>query len=233
MNINYLKHNKKINTMYNNYNLIIIKFYINITYLLLMTFVTPASALTHIDGIKNNKTTTKHFNTIWEGNPYNRNNIWISNIYGYKPSVGDEIAVFDGSNCVGSAIIYKIPISNKNLLIINCSKDDGSGNGFINNHQIHVVIWNLYKKMEIHNITIRATNIENNKELPIVTFKENSDYLATLTVYNIKYTIYDIIDLLQLLTSTDNSYSDVQLDINNDNKNGLFELIYMMKEIIK
>ncbi|ETR64758.1 MAG: hypothetical protein OMM_15397, partial [Candidatus Magnetoglobus multicellularis str. Araruama] len=90
----------------------------------------------------------KHYDTIWSGNPYNRMNFWISDITGYQPEPGDEIAIFDGNLCVGNAVIHT-EISKDNPLIISASQDDGRNNGFTSGHTISLKFWDSKENNEV------------------------------------------------------------------------------------
>ncbi|MCP4693525.1 MAG: hypothetical protein GY859_36150, partial [Desulfobacterales bacterium] len=95
-----------------------------------------------------------HFSTIWSGNPYFGMNLWArsAGIDGENLGVNDEIAVFDGEDCVGLGVVSG-PITHQNPLIIHCSGDDGSGNGFTIGNAISFKIWDASEHNEIINIT--------------------------------------------------------------------------------
>lgn len=81
---------------------------------------------------------TTSYNQAFTGNGYDHMNIHLVKLNDLNMLLGDEIGIFDGSICVGSAFCNEEALQ-KNVLSINVSRDDQSEmlpNGFTNGHQI-------------------------------------------------------------------------------------------------
>ncbi|MBV5349351.1 fibronectin type III domain-containing protein, partial [bacterium] len=103
--------------------------------------------------IKQGDIIPSHFTTVWQGlNGLNHMNIIVASatLEDLPLSVGDEIAVFSGSACVGTAILTKsiVPTDNTSFLTILASQSDGSDNGFIENDTILFKVWDNTNKVE-------------------------------------------------------------------------------------
>ncbi|MCP4108115.1 MAG: BACON domain-containing protein [Desulfobacteraceae bacterium] len=123
-----------------------------------------------------------HFTPVWTGNPYNAMRLWIdyAGIDGIPLSTGDEIAVFDGSKCVGVAIVNS-EISAQNPLEIRTSADDGSQNGFTKGHQISFRLWDTSSGKEYTLINPTFKNATDGKPMPEAPiFEENADFGVSL-----------------------------------------------------
>ena len=103
-----------------------------------------------------------HYTTVWQGeNGQNHMNfIVISAILEDLPlAVGNEIAVFSGSACVGAKKLTQVinKTDNTTFLTIPASQDDGTGNGFVDNDTIIFKIWDNVnqKEMTIKQLTYR------------------------------------------------------------------------------
>ena len=86
-----------------------------------------------------------HFSPSWTGNGYNHMNIYIFNTEGLEN--GDEIAVFDGENCVGTGIMN----IGKDYISIIASMDDPltrTKDGFVNGNDIQIRAWNKNQNKE-------------------------------------------------------------------------------------
>jgi len=70
---------------------------------------------------------SKYFNKSWDGNGFSHMNIYIIN---HNLNIGDEVAVFCNTKCVGTSVVYS------EIITIVCSMDDNTGNGFINGDTI-------------------------------------------------------------------------------------------------
>jgi predicted nucleotidyltransferase len=97
-----------------------------------------------------------HFTKNWI-NPYLPMNIYITSatIDGVDLGAGDEIAVFDGNNCVG-LIYLNSSIPSGGYVSILASTDDPTTpeiDGFVPGHSIIYKFWNLSRSSEIHRIT--------------------------------------------------------------------------------
>ncbi|MCP4689136.1 MAG: hypothetical protein GY859_13865, partial [Desulfobacterales bacterium] len=117
------------------------------------------------------------FSTIWSGNPYYRMSLWVleANIDGVDLDVDDQIAVFDGSDCVGLGVV-NAPISNQNPLLIHCSRDDGTGSGFTPGHAVTFKIWDASEREKIEIITPQYLDISTGGSISPPLFGELMDY---------------------------------------------------------
>ncbi len=98
-----------------------------------------------------------YFVNVWSGNPYLAMNIYIiaADIDGIELIEGDEIAVFDGDLCVGSAILNDT-LTNSTILNIIASTDDPgttSIDGFQVGNEITFKFWDSINQKEVVNIT--------------------------------------------------------------------------------
>lgn len=95
-----------------------------------------------------------HFIPVWQGeNGLNHMNILVvsASLEDLPLAADDEIAVFDGSICVGSMKL-SVPINssdNTTFLTISASQNDGSNNGFTENDTIIIKIWDNLNQKEI------------------------------------------------------------------------------------
>ena len=97
-----------------------------------------------------------HFTRGWE-NPYLPMNIYLTSatVDGVNLGEGDEIAIFDGNNCVGLGLLTA-PIPSGGYLSIIASTDDPTTteiDGFIPGHSITYKIWDSNRSSEVHRIT--------------------------------------------------------------------------------
>jgi len=93
-----------------------------------------------------------HFNYCWEGSsPFNSMAIYIveAKLSSVDLQSGDEIALFDGTECVGAETVGSTPPSFSNALLIKAAKDDGSGCGFTEGNEITVKVWDSSAGAEI------------------------------------------------------------------------------------
>jgi len=128
-------------------------------------------------GLMPRSSTQTHFIPVWTGNPYNGMNLWVlgASLDGVPLFPGDEIAVFDGTKCVGAAIVSN-EISYENILTIITSQDDGSGNGFTGGHQITFRLWDASVSAEQTSITPHFMDTTSGNPIDRPTFKPNGDY---------------------------------------------------------
>jgi hypothetical protein len=85
----------------------------------------------------------QHFRPSWSGNGYDHMNIYLTEMTEGASALqaGDEIAVYDGEICVGSAVIQNW---NQNLFAIAVSADDpitAETDGFVKGHTMSFRIW--------------------------------------------------------------------------------------------
>lgn len=91
----------------------------------------------------------KHF-VLEEGNPYKPMNFYINSakVDGVALDVGDEVAVYDGDQMVGSAVVER-EIRNDQPLSLIAGMDDGSGNGFTKGNTIRFRVWKQSSNQEV------------------------------------------------------------------------------------
>ena len=99
---------------------------------------------------------TQHFTPIWSGNPYLPMNTFVTSatLDSNDLDAGDEIALFDGNNCVGVAQLSG-PIIPGNPIQIIASKDDPDTpelDGFIDGDSIIYKYWDGTNLVEISNV---------------------------------------------------------------------------------
>ena len=127
-----------------------------------------------------NKTSTNHFQTIWQGNPFNSMTLWISNktIENLGLVEGDEIAIFDGDKCVGVKVLDKNSFNT--LIDIVASQDDNSGNGFTEDNKIYFKLWDSVNQIEKTNFSYEYYDVQTNQLLSDNTFSSNEDRTVIL-----------------------------------------------------
>jgi len=123
---------------------------------------------------------TVHFTPVWTGNPYNRMNLWLGSLQGYGVEAGDEVAIFDGSTCVGAAVVSG-SVSQQNMIQIIASQNDGSSNGFTNGHAITLKFWDASQNKEITDICPQFTNADG-VAISAPVFAGTEDYALYLTL---------------------------------------------------
>jgi len=86
---------------------------------------------------------TVYFKKVFEGNGNDHMNIHMVDLNELNYHVGDEIGVFDGEYCVGSAMIDSAQLSAGSLSIASSSNDDFGEtiNGFNTGHQIELYLY--------------------------------------------------------------------------------------------
>ncbi len=102
-------------------------------------------------------TKSTHFNTIWTGNGLDHMNFYITKatISDLNMQASDEIAVYDGDNCVGVGVLTEEIIEGQNYLTFVASKNDASPpdiNGYTPGNTVSFRIWDYSELIEIVNI---------------------------------------------------------------------------------
>jgi hypothetical protein len=97
-----------------------------------------------------NTSATQHFLPAFSGNGFDQMaiNVLSATNASVDLEAGDEIAVFDGSICVGMAILAK-PVSMDDYVAIAVSKNDGSSNGYTPGHTITYKFWDKSASLEL------------------------------------------------------------------------------------
>jgi uncharacterized repeat protein (TIGR02543 family) len=93
---------------------------------------------------------TSHFRTSWTGNGLDHMNVYITSaaINGIPLEYGDEIAVFDGDQCVGATLVT----SYDHYISIAASKDDpetSEKDGYQAGNSINIRIWSAKLESEL------------------------------------------------------------------------------------
>ncbi len=144
--------------------------------LLLICILMLSSSLFSIDN---------HFNTVWSGNGYQQMNFYFTSadINTIPLTTGDEIAVFDGINCVGmTKLINPISQYQNHLLPVIASYDDPSTtsvDGYIVGHSFTFKIWKLSTLTEYS-----APNLVTTNHSTLNTFQIGGTAVISLSVSN-------------------------------------------------
>ncbi len=98
----------------------------------------------------------QHFEPVWSGGAFNPMTITVTSaqINNANMLAGDEIGLFDGSLCVGAAVLTQEIISGNSatFLYITASKDDGSTNGYTIGHTISYKLYKASQGKEAENV---------------------------------------------------------------------------------
>jgi hypothetical protein len=134
-----------------------------------------------------------HFTTVWSGAGTDQTTIWAvkGTIDGVKLEAGDEIAVFDGSICVGVSILTgvlddtDITTIMATMVGVVCSKNDATGsapkNGYTEGNTISFKFWDNSKCKEITPITPVFLNSSDLSVITAPKFVANETYYVQLT----------------------------------------------------
>ncbi len=166
-----------------------------------------------------------HFSTIWTGNPLNPMNFTITNalIEDTEMQWMDEIAIYDGDQCVGSGVLDQCidSLDNNTYINIICSMDDPDQagiNGYTPGNDIKYRIWDENSQLEytyVYTIfayapqfawevfTIDESTIAQLKGLAEQTQQFNLTTGWNMISWNIMPENYDMETLMQSLINTD------------------------------
>lgn len=102
---------------------------------------------------KSNKITPKiinttHFQPVFEGNGIDHMNIYLFGLPFCSLQAGDELAVFDGLNCVGAVKLMPHHLRNNFVSIVVSAKDNQGMNGFIQGNLFTLKLWNSKQNRE-------------------------------------------------------------------------------------
>ncbi|MCP4693760.1 MAG: hypothetical protein GY859_37345, partial [Desulfobacterales bacterium] len=114
--------------------------------------------------------------------PYDGMNMWVlsATIDGAALDVNDEIAALDGEDCVGVATVSGT-VSYQNPVVIHCSGDDGSGNGFTAGAAISFKTWDADRQEESATISSDYFSISTGDPISPPAFTTLMDYGVELT----------------------------------------------------
>ena len=111
-----------------------------------------------------------YFKPVFEGNGINHMNINLVNLAGSGIKTGDEIGIFDGNSCVGSAKVTGMNFSSINLI---ASASDGGTeitNGFINGNEITLKIYRNGKEFPVSLHTVNGAPVQFEKNGTLFAF---------------------------------------------------------------
>lgn len=96
----------------------------------------------------------EHFNVAWSITANDTMNVFVlkATLDGINLETEDEIALFDGSICVGAAKLSEV-IDNSHPLYIKSSKDKGTANGYTEGNPINYKFWDKSGSKEITGVT--------------------------------------------------------------------------------
>jgi photosystem II stability/assembly factor-like uncharacterized protein len=91
---------------------------------------------------------TTHFKTEFEGNGIDHMNINLVGLPVNVIKVGDELAIFDGTSCVGAVTIMPHHLNNQAVSIAASASDNSGMVGFGEDNPIMVKLWNAQQNKE-------------------------------------------------------------------------------------
>jgi len=132
----------------------------------------------------NEVTGPPHFNPCYTGAPYQPMTINVIHAEwnGQELEAGDEIAVYDGSLCVGSGLLTCTVGSGINMLSILASADDpntAEADGFTEGNSITFKVWDYSEGTE-HIVTQFEFLTAGNQPLPLQPFTSNTSVFVSL-----------------------------------------------------
>jgi endo-1,4-beta-D-glucanase Y len=173
---------------------------------------------------------TRYFKPAWEGNPYERMILWLTDVYGMSLETGDEIGVYDDSVCVGASVISGTFSENNPCKIITSMNDNiysDQINGFTNLNQIRIKIWKKSENKEYPFYVSVMRNLGDRSLMPDQ-FKDKEDCYINL-VDPLFYTISS----LQSLSGMDINVRGIINNEQVDMKSVMFIMMRLMTELDK
>ena len=125
----------------------------------------------------------QHFTPVWTGNPYQPMTIYCTKALLNDQALvaGDEIGIFDGNKCVGAQVLSQTPTQTNPVEII-CSKDDGTGNGFIEGNTIIFKVWDQSVASE-YSASAQFIDLQTGLPISPVPFTGLATAVVKLTAY--------------------------------------------------
>jgi len=125
--------------------------------------------------------TTHYFTPVWYGNPYLPMSYFVvsATVNDQLLSPGDEIAIFEGEICIGACVVPDEGIVPPNYSIV-VSKNDGSGNGYIEGNEALFRIWLTESNEEIVDVFAEYFDTGTGNPIETVTFESLSDAVVEL-----------------------------------------------------
>ena len=166
-------------------------YYVKVSTTTSLTISAPALASSNEDEdaqssrIRTRSLDNSHFTPIWSGNPFKRMAFWMigENFADIDLEAGDEVAVFDGDLCVGTAVVTGEQ-SISNPLIIHAGMDDGCGNGFEEGDVITFRILDASESSEAVVTAVTYMDPGTGNEVDNPTFESLSDYAIILVTHS-------------------------------------------------
>lgn len=126
---------------------------------LIYDFSSRNQSITTIPPISQTNNLTRHYTTNWTGNGWQHFNLYILNseILRANLTENDEIAVFDGDQCVVTALYQE---SNP-YIILSSSLDDNTTtqvDGFVSGHSFSLKIWSSSQNIELTQVAYQSLN---------------------------------------------------------------------------
>ena len=118
---------------------------------------------------------TTHFQTVFEGNGIDHMNIYLFDLPLGTVKAGDELAVFDGANCVGAVKLTPHHLRNNSVSIVASAKDNHGMKGFIQGNSFTLKHWDSRQNREI---MLEPEILKGNS-----TFAKNETTIASMEKY--------------------------------------------------
>ena len=182
------------------------------------------------------RTPAVHFTPIWTGNPFGSMIIYVTGIAGATVQPGDEIAVYDGENCVGASPVQSA-ISDQNRLRIACASDDDITdsivNGFMPGNTISFRYWNSAQNREITDTAPAYISIADGQPAGVQTFTDYADCSVILTIGSgtAEPTLQDAVLALKLLTGIYFNPENTNADADGNGKVQLSDVILILQKV--
>lgn len=146
------------------------------------TSLEPSVISGQIDILPKNSTHESHFKTVWEGNPYDGMTIWLirDSFTTLNLEPGDEIAIYDGDDCVGFSTVKSTNDDNFYIITSKANDDDP---GFTTGNQILFRVWDDSEQLETNHIAGCFFDIDGNPT-DNNTFSPKADIYVNLNFYS-------------------------------------------------
>jgi hypothetical protein len=152
-----------------------------------------------------------HFKRVFEGNGIDHMNIYLMNLESSGLIAGDEIGIFDGKYCVGSATLGVDQLLAGSISIPASSLEDNakSVNGFTTGHTVELQVYRVKKSYKLDKVVLQGTD----------SFEKNGSLFVKVSAANLP-TVQAASELDQL-TCYPNPFSDqltIEIQLNEPKK---------------